>query len=259
MEDNKEWKGHLPEVMEDYREQLEKADNSKFLSRNEIIDSAIFTLCTKVRAETGYNLSWLANEVRHSLNSKGRPAGMNVDDRRENSVIVYHLVNRGASKTQAIIFLGKLKGQKVVTEGFQKDMGSTYKEFVESGQAKNIDLEEIGWIISGLLEIDYNRKLESDEKAFEKAITAYDELWEDILNLMREFHPIIKQHDNAYPDIFGDLPDLIEVKNIAAWDLFYNYKVGSRKDRLIRSSYLNEFLNTISFFKNNFPKREKAI
>jgi len=247
------FKGFISSLKET-RERFKEPDN-----RFDTYDSAAYLAMDKLRIFTrkliGYNMGWVPEKfLQHCNNNAGRNTKYNGDTRLINCIFISLLVQRGASETQAMKLLTRLRGDKVMTSGHLRELQDTYRDFKAvtekealEGEGENNLILDQSWAVACFLSFSISN-LEGEEKASQKAVAAFTALWQEIIDLMKEYHPIIAKRDGSYPDIFGCTIDWVNAEYNNPLDYFYTHESHKNISIHERKSYLREYLNTIGFF-----------
>jgi len=235
--------------LKEYEERFKKPDN-RFNSYEDVSFFAMDHLRVFVRRMIGYNVGWIPDKFEeHCSNNAGRKIKYDRDTRETNSVFIYLISQRGASETQAMKLLMRLRGDRVMTSGHLKELRDSYKDFKKIGIGCNPEkiIFNFSSVISDFLSFTICN-LESEEKASKNAVIAFISLWQEIINLMKEYHPIIAKHDKNYPKIFGSAIDWVNEEYDNPLDYFYTHETHKNVSLYKRKQFLREYLNTISFF-----------
>ena len=205
------------------------------------------------RRATGYNCGWVAEEALKHCSNAGRKIKHTSDKRLSNCIIIYHISKRGCSVRQAVILLAKMINDKNVSpESTQKELTDSYREYRKKDLFRRYEeIHHIGWVIADMLNFDLSQEYSSHEKSFIKAREAHKAFWQDVINLMNKYHPIIAKYDKDYPEIFGCV---IEWLN-QSYDnpIEYFYKPPSHQTIALRQrkKYLSIYIEAINFFQDS--------
>lgn len=190
----------------------------------------------------------------------GRKEKYSRDDKYFHCAFIEILTNRGASERQSMILLSKLRNEEATSPtGFIRGLKSIYKAYKNSddfGMHSQKNLDEDAYYISKMLELDGGRPLESSEKKFEDALNAFKGIWQDVIDLMKENHELLKKHDPGYPNAFGDIIELVEVEYDNPLNYFYKHQISSEKSGRTRASmnekkrHLREYIHSVFVYRD---------
>ena len=246
-------------TLEKLHSELENEKESKFHPHEAKAWSSLQKIIVFYRKMTGYNCGWVAEEVIKHCSNAGREKKYNPETRLSNSIIIDHICKRGCSPRQATILLAKIIDDvNVSQETMQKELTDTYREYRDSEIYQDYQkITDISWVISNMLNFDLSKEYTSKEAAFSEAIISYKAFWQEIIDLMKQYHPIIAKHDKDYPKIFGCVIEWLNenYKN----PLEYFYKPISHKNIPLsqRRYFLTTYLEAINYFQDIKEKSQK--
>lgn len=253
-------KGFLEEIkkLEKLRVELENEKESKFNTHEEKAWSALQQVILLCRKITGYNCGWVAEVAIEHCSKAGRETKYNSETRLFNSIMIDHISKRGCSPRQASILLAKIINDVNVTEGsVQKELTDTYREYRDSEIYREYqNITDISWVISNMLNFDLSKEFTSKEAAFSEATAAYKAFWQEIIDLMKEYHPIIAQYDGEYPKIFGCVISWLNENYENPLDYFCKHPSHATVSLSERKYCLTTYIQAIDFFQS---KKEKAL
>lgn len=236
-----------------------KNEGNRFNPHEEKAWSSLQKIIIFFRKMTGYNCGWVAEEVIEHCSNAGRGTKYTPDDRLFNSIIIDQISKRGCSPRQAIILLAKMMNDKNVSpESTQKELTDTYREYKENKINQNYqEITDIGWVIADMLNFDLSKEYTSNEAAFSEALEAHKTFWQDVINIMKEYHPIIAKHDNGYPQFFGCVIEWLAENYKNPIEYFYKHSTHQTVPFIERRNYLAAYIDAISFFQDK--KVEKIL
>jgi hypothetical protein len=240
------------EKLEKLRNDLLNKQEDRFYSHEQKAMSALHDVLFFYRKVTGYNCGWIAEEVIKHCSNAGRSVKYDTDTRLFNSILIDQLMKRGSSQRQAAILVAKIRNDTSISiESAQKELMDTFREYEKSDIRLNYqEITEIPFFIVEMLKFDLSKEYSSEEKAFSEALSAYQKFWQDIVDLMKEYHPIIAQNDRHYPEIFGCVIEWLNENYENPREYFY--KPASHKSiPLAQRRYcLSTYLGAVAFFKD---------
>ena len=231
--------------MEKAYQNLQAAENP-FRPHLHTIHSATDRAFNLLRSLTGHSVGWIGEEIsKHSAIKPGRNKRYGLDEKIENSIFISLIVERGASETQAMKLLMRLRGDFAMAESHLNELRSTHKKFKadKDNNFKSDDILENPWVIAEYLKFNITQ-LDGEEIAAKKAVEAFRSLWQEIIDMMKEYHPIIRESDSAYPEYFGCVIDWVEAAYEDPLDYFYGHpshgEIPFEERRFKFLQYLND-------------------
>lgn len=206
-----------------------------------------------LRNLTGYSAGWVKEELsKHSGRKPGRTKRYGLDEKIENSIFISLMVERGASETQAMKLLMRLKGDFAMAASHLNELRSTHNEYkADHGDSYNSDeLLENAEAIAEYLKFDITR-LDGEEIAAKKAVEAFRSLWQEIIDMMKEYHPIIRENNSAYLEDFGCVIDWIEAAYEDPLDYFYKHPSHGEIPFEVRRFKFLQYLNDITHYSES--------
>lgn len=232
---------------------LELASNKedKFNSHEEKAWAALQKVILLYRKITGYNCGWVAEEVIKHCSNAGRGIKYDSETRLFNSVIIDQISKRGCSPRQAAILLAKIINDKsVAIETTQKELTETYKEYRASEIYQRYQkITDIAWVISKMLNFDLSKEHTSREVAFSDALKAHRAFWQEVIDLMKEYHPIIAKYDGDYPKVFGCVIEWINENYENPLEYFFKHSSHKTVALSHRRYCLATYIETINHFQ----------
>jgi len=236
--------GYIASMEEAYKK-LQATENP-FRPHQHIIRGAASRTFNLLRSLTGHSVGWIGEELsKHSAIKPGRNKRYGLDEKIENSIFICLIVERGASETQAMKLLMRLRGDFAMAASHLNELRSTHKEFkADRGDSySSDDILENPWAIARYLKFNITH-LNGEEIAAKKAVEAFRSLWQEIIGMMKEYHPIIRESDSAYPEYFGCVIDWVEATYEDPLDYFYSHpshgEIPFEERRFKFLQYLNE-------------------
>ncbi len=163
------------------------------------------------------------------------------------------LTARGSSMRQAIKLLSHLAEEcKNSASGLERELYEVHEEYLARGYAeesRGADVCEYPWQIAEMLRFKFTELPTSTEKSFNDALNAFRQLWQDVIDVMKEHHETLKQKDGGYPDVFGCAIGWVESDFDNPLDYFYNNPADSGRNFHERSNALLEYLNAVSYLR----------
>ncbi len=205
------------------------------------------------RHVTGYNASWVSDKfLEHCSQRSARRRKYDFDTRSVNCFFIAQMVSRGSSETQAMKLLMRLRGDSAMTQGHLRELRDTYGDFKKLGRPTEDDLLVLDNAVNvaRFLEFDISN-LNSDEKASEKAVTAFRDFYQELIDLMKSHHALVASRDSSYPEIFGPVIRWLEANYDDPLDYFYRHETHSSVPFEVRRRCLLEYLNTVSAFTDD--------
>lgn len=249
-------KEHI-EAFEELEKQFDEPEN-RFNSYQSSAFEAMDRIRIFMRQLTGYNVGPLLEHIaEHAYTKAGRTPKYDQDTRELNCRLISMLLARGCSEGQAFKLLARLNGDKAMSSGFQKELRDTFKDYQTADIYKGSwgdDIVDNAWAISKFLDFDTNGTLLGDDDASQKASNAFTHIWQDVIDLMKKYKPILAEYDNAYPDIFAAWVDVVDEDHENPLDYFYDGKKLSPEASYQRKRGLMEYINAIGFFKYSCNK-----
>lgn len=240
--------GYIATMEKSYKN-LQTIENSFHPHRHIILkaaDNAFYLL----RSLTGYSAGWIEEELaKHSARKPGRNKRYDLDEKIENSIFISLIVQRGASETQAMKLLMRLRGDFSMAASHLNELRNTHKEYKadKHNNNKTFDMSEAAWAIAEYLKFNITH-LDGDEMASKKAVEAFRSLWQEIIDMMKEYHPIIRDNDGAYPEYFGCVIDWVEAAYEDPLDYFYTHPSHSKFSFENRRFKFLQYLNDITYY-----------
>lgn len=220
-------------------------------SRN--AEGAMYQLESFYRILTGYSVGWVSEYfLEHRSGKAGRPTKYNTDTRSENCFFITQMVHRGASETQAMKLLVRMRGDRAMSSGHLRELQNTYRDYKKIEYLREMDLGLVdnSHKIAELLELSIS-DLESDEIASRKAVEALRSLFQELIDLMKSSHDAIASGDGSYPEIYGCLIDWIKSEYEDPLDYFYSHESHRTVPSATRKRALREYINTIPLFTDH--------
>lgn len=249
-EKNELFKGHLRELKA-HEARFETPDN-RFDSYSSHAYRAMYTQEIFFRRLTGYNASWVSDQFSmHCSDNVGRPNKYGEDTREVNCFFITQMVHRGASETQAMKLLMRMRGDEAMTSGHLRELQDTYRDYKKIEHLRDFDISLLdnSYKIAHLLDFSVSN-LEGDEAASHRAIAALRSLFQELIDLMKSSHDAIASGDGSYPEIYGCLIDWIISEYEDPLDYFYNHESHRTVPSPKRKRALREYINTIPVFSD---------
>lgn len=202
------------------------------------------------RRLTGYNPGWIPYKfLEHCCQNSGRPTKYNTDLRELNCFFIDQMVKRGASETQAMKLLMRLRGDGAMSSGHLRELRDTYGDYKKIYKKSDHEFPFLfqSHLIARFLEFSISN-LEGDEIAAQKAVDAFRSFFQEVIDLMKFSHEVIAKHDRSYPDIFGCVIDWIKAEYEDPLDYFYGHETHQTVPIAQRRRALTEYLNTVQYF-----------
>lgn len=241
--------------LEALQEELSKPE-SEFYPYRDIVWQAsdfLYLGCKKLMTN---RIGWVDEAIALHCSRKGRSPAYSNDQKIEICALIFLLVKRGASKQQAVKLATRLHGD-VAMSGW-RNIDSFYKSFQKEHElykaltaTKNLqeELQLVAYIVPSFLKFTVApQNLISDEASSQNAAKAFTKLWEDILSYMRESHPLIREKDKAYPEIFGSVINWINSEYDEAIDAFYRHPSHAKIEFETRRREFFHFLQSALFY-----------
>ena len=91
-----------------------------------------------------------------------------------------------------------INDKNVSPESMQKELTDSYREYRKKDLlGRYEEIHDIGWVIADMLNFDLSQDYSSHEKSFIKAREAHKAFWQDVINIMNKYHPIIAKYDKG--------------------------------------------------------------
>ena len=214
--------------------------------------SAIDSLDIFFTRLTGYSASWIPDYyLKYYPQNTGRPEKYSRDTRADNCFFITHMVERGASETQAMKLLMRLRGDKAMSSGHLRELQDTYRDYkkIEGLREGDLSILRNGHAIVEFLRFSISN-LEGDEVASQKAVAAFRSFLQELIDLMKSSHRAIAKYDRSYPEIFGCVIDWINSEYVDPLDYFYTHESHESVPLWNRRRGLMEYINTIGAYKD---------
>lgn len=236
--------------LEKYRIAIEKPENRMDPHSNKVFaaDSHLYLYLALL---TGYKLGWISDEMVEHNKSSGKNVKYTYEQRVANCHFIEQMVVRGSSPRQAMMLLARLQGDVSMSEGRQRELRETYKEYLqlkEDTPENDLYFGE-GYYVAEFLAFSIEH-LNGPEKASAKAVDAFRSFWQEIIDAIKDTHPIAAQHDRSYPKIFGNLISWISQDYDDPLDYFYthpSHKTDPLRDRI---RWLRTYLNSLEYYRD---------
>lgn len=230
---------------------------SELTSRDYLAHKAFDQLYYFIRKETGYRIGWISDALIEHCSKKGRSPTYTFDEKIENCHLIFWLIQKGASLTQAAGLLARFHGDLVMSKSRTNSMTKAYGEFekmdyYQSFKESNsvIQMIEINsHLIPYYLKFQVNEQtLITEEKASKKAAQAFREICHDVITFMKDNHKLVSKNDDQYPEIFGCVIDWINSDFDDPLDYFFSHSSHQEVDYQTRQKCLLEYLNAALYF-----------
>ena len=209
-----------------------------------------------VRRVTGYNPGWIPYKLlEHCCTNSGRPEKYGLDVRELNSFFIEQMVKRGASETQAMKLLVRLRGDSAMSSGHLRELRDTYGDYkkVREDWRSEQPLYSHAHLIARFLEFNIDN-LEGDEVASEKAVAAFKSLFSELIELMKMHHSTVAARDSEYPAAFGCVIDWLGAEYDDPLDYFFTHPSHKTVPFMERRKGLLEYLNTVGYYIEHPPE-----
>lgn len=239
--------------LEKYKAALKQPEN-KMQSHYDIVTDADIELYFSLELLTGYKLGWISDKMAAHTKSSGRNAKYTESGRAINCYFIEQLVTRGSSPRQAMMLLARLKGDFSMSEGLQRELRETYKEYMQLKEG-TLEMDQRfmrGHIIAELLGFSIEH-LDGPEKASAKAVDAFRSFCQDIISGIKDTHAIVAKHDKSYPEIYGNLIGWITEDYEDPLDYFFTHPSHKTDPLNVRKRWLQTYLNSLDYFRNAHP------
>ena len=243
----------------EHDERLSLPDN-RFDSHESHAYAAMDELCFFVRRLTGYNTGWIPEAfIEHCSDKTGRRPKYDLDTRQVNCVFIALMCDRGASETQAMKLLLRLRGDYAMTQGQMRELQDTYRDFKKLGRPDSEDLTILknAFTIGNFLKFDISN-LKGDEKASEKAVQAFRDFWDEVITLMKANLQLVSLRDKSYPEVFGPVLDWINAEYDDPLDYFYTHETHTTVPIHARRRGLVEYINSVATYREALPQNSKT-
>ena len=236
--------------LEKYKAAL-KQPESKMQSHYDIVTDADIELYFSLERLTGYKLGWISDEMAAHTKSSGRNTKYTDRERATNCYFIEQLVTRGSTPRQAMMLLARLKGDVAMSEGLQRELRETYKEYIQlKGNTPEKDQRFMrGYVTAELLGFSIEH-LDGPEKASAKAVDAFRSFCQDIISGIKDTHSIAAKHDRSYPQIYGNLLGWIAEDYKDPLDYFFTHPSHKTDPLHDRKHWLQTYLNSLEYFRN---------
>jgi hypothetical protein len=224
-----------------------KTPDNRFDSYNDHAYRAMDMLRIFLRRLNGYNMGWVPEKLlEHCGDKAGRPNRYSRDDREDNCYFIFQMVKRGASETQAMKLLMRLKGDNAMTSGHLREMQNTYRDYKKLGGIYDHDrpLVKGGYLIANFLKYDVSN-MESEQAASKVAVAAFRSFWLEVLDLLKSNHDLIATRDSGYPEYYGSVIEWLSENYDDPLDYFYKHPSHASVPIFERKRSLREFINSI--------------
>jgi len=248
-EEQKELFRHDFQELNKIKARFDDPDN-RFAPYSYHAHQAMFYLEAFVERVTGYSASWIPEKhLMHCSENTGRRAKYDFDTRETNCVFIALMVDRGASETQAMKLLMRLRDDEAMTSGHLRELQDSYRDFKKVGRPyeRDISIEHNAHNISQFLQFSITN-LEGEEKASRKAVESFKSLFQDLIDQMKSNHELIAKRDRSYPEIFGCVIDWVKSEYEDPLDYFYTHETHQTVPFHQRRRALNEYINTMHCF-----------
>ena len=250
----------------EYDERLRQPEN-EFYPYSELSYSAFREIETFILSFVGYRAGWVRDALLAHYKKPGRQNSYNAEEKIENCIFLFWLTRKGASPTQAAKLLARLHGDISMSKSRTNDMTKAYNAFKdepiyqELEQAESFkQLIEISvHSLPSYLEFSFTKQnLLTEEKASHQAATAFRQMWQEVINYMKESHSFIREKDRSYPEIFGEIIELLDKDYDDPLDYFYPIKERAPDHQWQFIQYFREYLNTATLFNPSIDSTDNA-
>lgn len=241
--------------MEDAREKLESYRGSKLYKEQDAIRLAIDTLYRHIRIETGYRIGWLVDEIDGYLDKIGRPSIYQNDEKITACRFIHLLIQYGSSKAQAINLLSLLLGNRVVTEGFKKELGDSYKEF--SGSYSNkLSAPAIAKTIINCSALASLETLNQSTDLIKESLSALKKACQETIDYMRKYRDIVIRTDPSHQEYHSAAINIMNRTEDNPVAYFFSQTIdksdnSERRNRKKIEMEITDYLNTIDLLIEN--------
>ena len=257
-EEKEELFSWLINALKEHHARFDAPDN-RFDSHEDHAYRAMDTLRLFLCRLLGYNMGWVPEKfIEHCAYNSGRPPKYSRETRTVKCYFIFQMLKRGASKTQAMKLLMRLRGDRVMTSGLLRELQDTYRDYERIGGdwEHDLPLAECSAYIVDFLDFDVSN-LDGDEKASLKAVEAFRMFMQELIDLMKSNHELVASRDRSYPEIFGPIVDWISKEYNDPLDYFYKHQSTDRKQRYkIRRGFI-EYLNAIWVFNEGLQSKSQ--
>ena len=236
--------------IEEYKAILEQPEN-RMAPHSSVVFKAENRLYSSLKRLTGYKLGWISDEMLAHNKLSGRSTKYTYDQRVANCHFIEQMVVRGSSARQAMMLLARLQGDISMSEGLQRELRETYKEYIqlkEDTPENDLYFGEDYYVAEFLaFSIEH---LNGPEKASAKAVDAFRSFWQEVIDAIKDTYPIAAQHDGSYPEIFGNLILWVSQDYDDPLDYFYthpSHKTDPLRDRI---RWLRTYLNSLEYYRD---------
>ena len=235
---------------EKYKAILEQPEN-RMEPHSSVVFQAENRLYISLERLTGYKLGWISDEMLAHNKFSGRSTKYTYDQRVANCYFIEQMVVRGSSARQAMMLLARLQGDISMSEGLQRELRETYKEYLElkDNTAEDGPHFEEDYYIAEFLAFSIEH-LNGPEKASAKAVDAFRSFWQEVINAIKDTHPTAAQHDGSYPKIFGNLITWISQDYEDPLDYFYTHPSHKTDPLHDRIRWLRTYLNSLDYYRD---------
>jgi len=195
----------------------------------------------------GYNMGWVPEKfLEHCAYNSGRPTKYDNDTREVNCYFISQMVKRGASETQAMKLLMRLRGDSAMTSGHLRELQDTFRDYKAIGGRWEHDrpMMESAYLFIDFLKFSIS-DLEGDEKASQKAVDAFRLFMQELIDLMKSNFDLVAARGKGYPDDYGCVLDWIKEDYEDPLDYFYTHDSHKTVTIWDRKRGLIEYVNAI--------------
>ncbi|MCR9219111.1 MAG: hypothetical protein NXI21_02680 [Alphaproteobacteria bacterium] len=240
------------EYFNQIKQQLDEPEN-RFHPHSSSAFQAIDGLVLFYRRLTGYRAGWIPEKLlEHCCQNAGRQPKYDLDTRETNCIFISMMVERGASETQAMKLLMRLKGDNAMSSGHLRELQDTYRDFKRSGRPspRDLSIKYTSHNIAEFLKFSISN-LEGEDAASRKAVSAFRQFFQELIDVMKESHDVIAKRDRSYPEIFGCVIDWLNADYEDPLDYFFAHEPLSPAASNARRRALREYINTMYAFREN--------
>lgn len=181
---------------------------------------------------TGYFPTWIPEIYLDLCMTKtGRPAKYDISTRACNCFFIREMIYRGASETQAMKLVMRLRGDSAMTSGHLRELQDSYREFKIADPYSPEDISVDGDFhfprnanrLIGFLGFDISN-LEGEDKASVKAVNAFRSSCEALISLMKKYREKVALSSVEPPEAFGGVLGWVESNFEDPLDYFFRHE-----------------------------------
>lgn len=250
-EEKEELFGALISSLKEHDARLEEPDN-RFDTHKSHAYHAMSLVRIFMGRMIGYNMDWVPDKfAEHCAEGTGRPVKYDSDIRSTNCFFIAEMVKRGASETQSMKLLMRLRGDGAMTSGHLRELQDSYRDFKNIEECSDHDQElfEYSHHIADFLEFSV-LNLAGDEKASHKAVDAFRSFMQELIDLMKSKYGIIVERKGPSAKMYGCVIDWVRAEYSDPLDYFYSHETHKSVPIWDRKHCLSEYLNTINAYTN---------